>query len=219
MWNKLILITLLALLAACSKEAPVAEVEVVLEPEVETAVVEDPYLWLEEVEGEQALAWVEEQNEVSLGYLESLPSFEPLFQRNLEIYNSDQRIPSPGLRGAYVFNFWKDAEHKRGLWRRAPLTDYLAGEPDWQILLDLDALAEAEGEDWVWKGSSCLRPEYRHCLLNLSRGGADATVVREFDVETATFVEDGFYLPEAKSPRAGSIRTRCLSAPTLAPAA
>ena len=199
MWNKLALITLLALLAACSKEAPVSEVEVVLEPEVQTPVVEDPYLWLEEVEGEQAMAWAEEQNEISLGYLESLPSFEPLFQRNLEIYNSDQRIPAPGLRGDHVFNFWKDAENKRGLWRRAPVTEYLAGEPDWEILLDLDALAEAEGEDWVWKGSTCLRPEYRHCLLDLSRGGADATVVREFDVETARFVENGFYLPEAKS--------------------
>jgi len=159
----------------------------------------DPYLWLEEVEGEKALEWVDEQNAVSLGYLEALPNFQPLYQRNLEIYNSDERIPTPAIRGRHVYNFWRDGGHARGLWRRMPVVDYLAGKKDWEILLDLDTLAKAEGEDWVWKGSDCLRPEYRRCLLNLSRGGADATVVREFDVEQRAFVADGFYLPEAKS--------------------
>ena len=191
-----------ALLAACSNEttepSAVAD-EAAAEPDPVTLNEQDPYLWLEEVEGEEALAWVEEQNELSLGYLEALPQFEPLYQRNLEIYNSDDRIPMPGLRGDAVYNYWKDADHVRGLWRRMPLQDYLAGSAEWEILLDLDALAEAEGEDWVWKGPSCLRPDYRRCLLNLSRGGADATVVREFDTVTGEFVEDGFYLPEAKS--------------------
>ncbi|MEJ2383388.1 MAG: prolyl oligopeptidase family serine peptidase [Xanthomonadales bacterium] len=200
---------LLLFLAACDGQAPTAEPEAAA-PAVTAAVVEeaptsdaaapeDPYLWLEEVEGDRALAWVEDQNDVSLGYLEALPTFEPLYERNLEIYNSDERIPMPAIRGAYVYNFWRDAEHVRGLWRRMPVDTYLAGGSDWEILLDVDALAETEGEDWVWKGSSCLRPEYRHCLLNLSRGGADATVVREFDVATRTFVENGFQLPEAKS--------------------
>jgi len=191
-----------ALLAACSRESteptPITE-DTAPEPDPVVLNESDPYLWLEEVEGEKALAWVEEQNELSLGYLETLPQFEPLYERNLEIYNSDDRIPMPGIRGDEVYNFWKDADHVRGLWRRMPLADYLAGSADWEILLDLDALAEAEGEDWVWKGPSCLRPDYRRCLLNLSRGGADATVVREFDTVTGEFVEDGFYLPEAKS--------------------
>ena len=135
---------------------------------------EDPYLWLEDVEGEKALAWVEEQNKTSLGYLEALPTFATFRDRNLEIYDSDERIASPTLRGSYIHNFWRDADNKRGLWRRATLDDYAAGKSSWEIILDLDKLAEQEGEDWVWKGSSCLRPEYRHCLLRLSRGGADA---------------------------------------------
>ena len=109
----------------------------------ESTKAEDPYLWLEEVEGEEALAWVEEQNEVSLAYLQALPNYQPLFERNLEIYNSNERIPSPTVRGAHVFNFWRDADNERGLWRRAPLADYLAGEPDWEVLLDVDALTEA----------------------------------------------------------------------------
>ncbi len=163
------------------------------------AADEDPYLWLEDVEGEKALAWVEEQNKTSLGYLEALPTFATFRDRNLEIYDSDERIASPTLRGSYIYNFWRDADNKRGLWRRATLADYAAGKSSWEIILDVDKLAEQEGEDWVWKGSSCLRPEYRHCLLRLSRGGADAVVVREFDVEKRTFVEDGFYLAEAKS--------------------
>ncbi|MGB5721391.1 MAG: prolyl oligopeptidase family serine peptidase [Woeseiaceae bacterium] len=160
---------------------------------------EDPYLWLEEVEGKEALAWVDEQNKLSLTYLESLPTFEPFRSRNLEIYDSDERIAFPALRGKYVYNYWRDANNKRGLWRRATLDDYAAGKSKWDIILDLDKLAAEDDEDWVWKGSSCLRPQYRHCLLRLSRGGADAVVVREFDVEKRAFVEDGFYLAEAKT--------------------
>ena len=164
-----------------------------------SADAEDRYLWLEDVEGEDALTWVEAQNEVSVGYLESLPTFDALNDRNLEILNSDDRIASPGLRGDHVFNFWRDASNQRGLWRRATLDDYISGDPDWEIILDLDALADAEGEDWVWKGASCLRPDYRLCALYLSRGGADAVVIREFDVEDRAFVEGGFFVPEAKS--------------------
>lgn len=160
---------------------------------------DDPYLWLEDVEGEKALAWVEQQNQHSLEYLEALPTFEVFRQRNLEIYDSDKRIAFPALRGDYVYNYWKDANNKRGIWRRTTLADYAAGKSNWDVILDLDALAEEDAEDWVWKGSSCLRPEYRHCLLRLSRGGADAAVIREFDVEERIFVENGFYLPEAKS--------------------
>ncbi len=160
---------------------------------------DDPYLWLEEVEGDKALAWVEEQNRHSLEYLEALPTFEGFRQRNLEIYDSEERIAYPALRGDHVYNFWKDANNKRGIWRRTTLDDYAAGKSSWEIILDLDALAEEEGEDWVWKGSTCLRPEYRLCLLRLSRGGADAVVIREFDVEESAFVENGFYLAEAKS--------------------
>jgi prolyl oligopeptidase len=160
--------------------------------------VDDPYIWLENVEGEQALAWVEEQNRVSLGHLETLPIFEPLRQRNLEIYNSDERIAQPGMMGDHVYNFWRDADNVRGRWRRMLLEDYIAGSEEWDLVLDVDMLAEGEDEDWVWKGASCLRPEYRRCLLNLSRGGADAVVVREFDVVEKAFVMDGFSIPEAK---------------------
>ena len=161
--------------------------------------VEDPYLWLENVEGEEALAWVEEQNTDSLGYLEALPTFQPVFERNLEIYNSDERYASPSLMGDYVYNYWKDATNTRGLWRRTTLDNYVSGDITWDVVLDLDALAEEEGEDWVWKGSSCLRPEYDRCLLNLSRGGADAVVIREFSTETGSFIDDGYFVSEGKS--------------------
>ena len=161
--------------------------------------IEDPYIWLEDVEGEEALNWVDRQNEQSVGYLESLPTFDELYDRNLEILNSGDRIAAPDLRGDHVFNFWRDATNTRGLWRRTTVEDYVAGDPDWEPILNLDALAEAEGEDWVWKGASCLRPDYRICVLSLSRGGADAVVMREFDVDDKAFVDDGFVVPEAKS--------------------
>lgn len=159
---------------------------------------EDPYVWLEDVEGAEALAWVEKQNDVSLGHLESLPTFEPLRARLLEIYNSDDRIAYPAMRGDYVYNFWRDETNIRGRWRRMLLDDYVAGGTDWQLLIDVDALADDEGEDWVWKGAVCLRPDYERCLINLSRGGADAVVVREFSVDNRQFVQDGFHVAEAK---------------------
>jgi len=183
MIKKVIGILSLAVLSACSPAEK----------------VEDPYLWLEEVEGEKALAWVEEQNKDSLGYLEALPTFQPMYERNLEIYDSDERFAVPQLLGDYIYNFWRDADNKRGIWRRTTLDNYVSGDIEWDIVLDLDTLAEDEDEDWVWKGSSCLRPEYRKCLLNLSRGGADAVVIREFDSATKAFVDDGFFVAEAKT--------------------
>ncbi len=163
------------------------------------AADEDPYLWLEEVEGEKALAWAKERSAADTAVIEAVPEFGEFHEKLLEIYNSRDRIPTPGIRGAWIYNFWRDADHVRGIWRRTFLEEYVKESPAWETVLDLDALAEAEDENWVWKGASCLAPEYRHCLLTLSRGGADAAVRREFDAAAKAFVEDGFFVPEAKA--------------------
>lgn len=159
----------------------------------------DPYLWLEDVTGERALDWVRARNDSSTAELASTPEFTALRDEIREVLDADDRIPYARRRGEYFYNFWRDAAHPRGLWRRTTLEEYRKDRPDWEVVLDLDALAEAEGENWVWDGPVTLRPEYRHCLVKLSRGGADATVVREFDLATRTFVEGGFELPEAKT--------------------
>jgi prolyl oligopeptidase len=156
-------------------------------------------MWLEEVESERALEWAREQNKRSLAELEALPTFQPLFDRNMEIYNSDERIAYPAYRGRYLYNFWRDEKNERGLWRRTTSEEFARENPAWETVLDLDALAEAEEENWVWKGVSCLYPDDRLCILSLSRGGADATVRREYDTEAKAFVEGGFELSEAKS--------------------
>ena len=160
---------------------------------------EDPYLWLEEVDGAKPLAWVAEQNAGTLKVLEAVPEFEPIHARNLEILNSSARIPSVTIRGTYLYNFWQDADHVRGLWRRTSLDEYRKSDPAWETVLDLDILAAAEDENWVWKGVSCLPPASRQCMVSLSRGGGDATVKREFDTRAKAFIKDGFSLPEAKS--------------------
>ncbi|WP_027943158.1 prolyl oligopeptidase family serine peptidase [Amycolatopsis taiwanensis] len=160
---------------------------------------EDPYLWLEDVTGERALTWVRARNAETVGELTGGERFERLRAELREVLDADDRIPYVRRRGEFFYNFWQDAQHPRGLWRRTTLEEYRTERPEWEILLDLDALAEAEGENWVWQGATVLRPEYRWALVELSRGGADATVVREFDVDRHAFVEDGFRLPEAKS--------------------
>ncbi len=158
----------------------------------------DPYLWLEDVEGEKALAWAEARNVESLDILESLPEYKSLYEKNLAVYDSDENIAYPSIRGNFLYNFWRDAEHERGLWRRTTFDEYSKEDPNWETLIDLDALGKAEDENWVWHGSNCLPPDYERCLVSMSRGGADADVTREFDISTKTFITDGFNLPEAK---------------------
>ena len=165
---------------------------------------DDPFLWLEDVEGERALAWVEAQNDATAAELRASPLYDALYQDALAVVTSDDRIPYPDLRGDHVYNLWTDARNPRGLWRRAALADYLAGDPDWETVLDVDALGAAEGVNWSWAGATCLPPETSaeaatRCLVRLSRGGADATEVREFDTAARQFVEGGFRMPEAKS--------------------
>ena len=159
----------------------------------------DPYLWLEEVEGQKALTWAKEQNQKTTTDLEKVKQYKPIYDKTLQILDSQERIPSPSLMGDRVYNFWQDKDHARGIWRRTTLASYRTPAPQWETVIDVDALVKADGIPWAWKGADCLPPEERLCLVSLARGGSDAAVVREFDVNTKKFVEGGFSLPEAKS--------------------
>jgi prolyl oligopeptidase len=160
---------------------------------------EDPYLWLEDVGGDKALSWVKAQNAQTIATLEAAPGFESLKEKFISVLDSRERIPHIAKLGSLYYNFWRDAEHVRGVWRRTTLDEYRKPNPHWETVLDLDELARREGESWVWKGAQCLYPRYERCLLSLSRGGGDAVVIREFSATSKTFVDDGFRLPEAKS--------------------
>ncbi|GAA3507229.1 prolyl oligopeptidase family serine peptidase [Streptomyces showdoensis] len=159
----------------------------------------DPYLWLEEVDGERALDWVRERNAETRAELAGGDGFDALVAELREVLDAPDRIPYTRRRGPYLYNFWQGAEHPRGVWRRTTLEEYRTDAPDWDVLLDLDALAAAEGEDWTWAGAQVLRPAFRRALVSLARGGGDAVVVREYDLAERAFVEDGFRLPEAKT--------------------
>jgi len=161
--------------------------------------VEDPYLWMEDVTSARALVWVRQQNAVTTRELEGSSGFDDLRQRLQSILDSDARIPYVDKQGAFYYNFWRDAGHVRGLWRRTSLTEYRKAEPQWEPVLDLDLLAQQEHENWVWKGAVVLYPTHDRALLQLSRGGADAVEVREFDLTNKLFVTGGFFIPEAKT--------------------
>ena len=168
------------------------------EPATAAAMPTDPWLWLEDVEGEKALDWVRARNAVTEAELASTPEFEQLESDILAILDSEAKIPYVEKIGDYYYNFWKDAQHERGIWRRTTLEEFRKADPEWDTVIDLDALNAVEDENWVWHGADCLRPDYDRCLVALSRGGADADVTREFDLETQTWVEDGLFRPEAK---------------------
>lgn len=158
----------------------------------------DPFLWLEDVEGERALAWVHQQNDRSLPVLENDPRYANLLNSALEVAQSRDRLPLGQIRGNFVYNFWQDPDHVRGILRRAPIAGYTANNPRWETVLDIDALAQSENANWVYQGSNC-DPAGVRCLISLSNGGLDASTDREFDLRTRSFVEGGFVVPEAKS--------------------
>lgn len=162
------------------------------------AADDDPYIWLEEVDNQKALEWAKSRSDKDTAVLEAVPEYGEIHAELLEIYNSQERIPTPAIRDDWVYNFWRDADHVRGIWRRTSFTEFTKDEPAWETVLDVDAQAATDGENWVWKGANCLAPEYRHCMILLSRGGADATIAREFDTAEKAFVAGGFALPEAK---------------------
>jgi prolyl oligopeptidase len=158
---------------------------------------DDPYLWLEEIDGARAVAWVEAQNEKTssrfgdAGFAADRDALKAILDR-------PDNIPYVARRAGRLFNFWKDSEHPRGLWRATGLAGFRSATPDWQILLDLDRLAAAEGEDWIWGGAVTLPGAHDRAMLRLSRGGGDAVVLREFDLGERRFLPEGFHLPEAK---------------------
>ena len=158
---------------------------------------DDPWLWLEDVDGDRATAWANGQTARTLARLADT-EYEADAETLRVLLDRPENLPYPTRRGGLIYNFWRDAEHKRGLWRRTTLQSYRDEAPAWDILLDLDALAAAEGEDWIWQGAATLPPAHGRALLRLSRGGSDAVVLREFDMTRRAFVPAGFHLPEAK---------------------
>jgi prolyl oligopeptidase len=159
----------------------------------------DPHIGLEDVFGEASLNWVRQRNAQSEAMLQADPRFEALRRELREVLDASDRIPGVSRRGAWLYNFWQDAKHPRGIWRRTTMAEYRKAEPKWELLLDVDALGKAEGQSWVWQGSSCLSASSNRCLVALSPGGTDANVVREFDLSTREFVKDGFALPLSKN--------------------
>ena len=177
----------------------------------------DPYLWLEEVTGDSALDWVGERNRRTVDALAGAAEFKARRDRFKRILDSDERIAYISKAGEHWYNFWRDAENPRGLWRRTTLDEYRKESPTWETVLDIDELATLEDENWVFKGAEIRRPDFRRCLVYLSRGGADAVEVREFDLVEKTFVKGGFTLPEAKSNVAWGGPNRLLVATDFGP--
>ncbi|WP_246799558.1 prolyl oligopeptidase family protein [Bradyrhizobium sp. CCBAU 51753] len=162
------------------------------------AAANDPFLWLEDIEGQGALAWARAENEKTFGVLESDPRYRRFYEQALSILQAKDRIPYVSLGPRGLENFWQDENHMRGIWRRTTPQSYCSQDPQWETILDVDALAAAENRNWVFQGGSYLRPEERLCLIHLSDGGKDAACIREFDHEAKSFVADGFHLPEGK---------------------
>ena len=157
-----------------------------------------PYLWLEDVHGERAMRWVAAENAKTLDVLQKDPRHSELYAAALKIAEAKDRIPTPRIIHGEVYNFWQDADHVHGIWRKTSIADFRAADPHWQTVLDLDATAAREKANWFIKGEDCERTQQRRCLISLSDGDEDATTIREFDLPTQTFVTGGFTLPRSK---------------------
>lgn len=181
------------LFTACAQKNTSAEA-------LPTPGVMDSYTWLEDVEGHQAMEFVKAQNAKTLSTLKHDPHY-PILEKDLrKVALAEDRVPTIHMMfNNQLYNFWQDEQHVHGIWRRTTLKSYKTVQPQWETLLDLDALSAQEHENWVWRGAVCLAPEYRHCMVRFSRAGKDATVDREFDLQAKDFVKDGFQIAEAKS--------------------
>jgi prolyl oligopeptidase len=177
----------------------------------------DPYLWLEDVDGARAMVWVNAENAKTLKVLESDPRYPDLHAAALKVAETQDRIPIPRFLANDIYNFWQDAEHVRGLWRKTSLADYRNPTPQWSTVLDLDALGKAESANWVWEGGDCLHPAESRCLIGLSDGGEDADTVREFDLPSREFVPRGFDLQRSKQSIAWVNHDRLLIARDFGP--
>ena len=160
--------------ATAERRAPAPVADAASKP---AARDEDPYLWLEATDDAKALDWVKARNAETVEAYARTPAFDTMQREILEVLDSDAKIPYVTRQGEFYYNFWRDKAHPRGVWRRTTLAEYRKDHPAWETVLDLDALGQAEHENWVWEGADCLRPAYRRCMIALSRGGADATVV------------------------------------------
>lgn len=177
------------------------DVETEITPEIVQATSDDPYLWMEEVEGDAALAWVNAQNERSLAAIKSHGVYEDNYAKAVDLATSTDRIPYGTIRDGLVYNFWQDEANVRGLWRRTSLERYKSSDPEWETVLDFDQLAIDEDKNWVFKGTECFKPkgaEKTLCFVALSDGGKDAVINREFDLDAKAFVEGGFETTESR---------------------
>lgn len=187
-------------LAALACLAPAASAKPAAHPvhKASASTAADPFRWLEDIDSKRSMAWVEKQNARTAKRLENDPRYAEFHREALAILTAQDRIPTPEFRAGGVDNFWQDGTHVKGIWRHTTLASYRSAEPEWQTLLDLDALSKAEGKNWIWKGATCLRPDERFCLVRISNGGSDAVEIREFDTQTKSFVEGGFHFPTGK---------------------
>jgi prolyl oligopeptidase len=158
----------------------------------------DAYLWLEDVHGARAMAWVNAENAKTTAVLEKDPRWESIYNAALTMAQAKDRLPYVSFIGGELYNFWQDSAHVRGIWRKTSLESYRDPSPSWTTVLDVDALAKTEKANWVFHGYTCQQPAERRCLVNLSDGGEDANTIREFDLASRSFVTNGFYLPKGK---------------------
>ncbi|MCG8700654.1 MAG: hypothetical protein MI922_21550 [Bacteroidales bacterium] len=160
--------------------------------------VDDSFIWLEEIDNPKVLAWVKKQNNATEKELSSYSIYKDIYNESLKTLNADNRIAWPKSTKDHVYNFWQDENNVRGLWRRSPKDLYLKGQPVWENLLDIDNLSSEDNIKWVYQGVSFITPKYNKALVSLSKGGGDATVIREYDLTKKSFVSNGFYLAESK---------------------
>ena len=169
----------------------------------------DKYTWLEDIHGARSMAWVKAEDARTAAVLEKDPRFAALQAEALRVLESPDRLARPQFRGGQVYNVWRDASHLRGIVRRTTLESYLTAEPNWETVIDYDALSKADNQSWVGKGMDCLQPEDELCMVALSAGGEDAVSLREMDLKTDKFVRRGFSFHGASSAWPGWTRTRC----------
>lgn len=177
----------------------------------------DPELWLEEVDSTRSLEYVKQASQESLQYLQKNSRYHKTLEQSRKILNTPDKLPNIRLREGHIYNFWETEENLKGVWRRIPLQDFKAAKENWEILLDVGALAKKEKKNWVWQGADVNLQAPQKVLISLSDGGSDASEIREFDLSTKSFVKEGFFLPLSKGHLSWKDANHVYASPALHP--
>jgi prolyl oligopeptidase len=143
--------------------------------------VADPYRWLEDDRSAETAAWVKAENEVTFGYLNTIPNRDKLKKRCEEVFNYE-KYSSPYRNGDWYYFYKNDGLQNQSVLYRQKELD---GKPE--LVLDPNKLSE-EGTSRLMQ--FVVSKNGKYAAYAVSKGGSDWQEIFVMDMATKTKISD-----------------------------